>query len=803
MDDDEPSQLPPAAIATGAAAFQPLPATARVASPAPLQPTPTGGSARSLPPASQPARSGTASRQDSAHHRSPPPPVPAHRTHSAILPASPTHSTTPAHSFFDNTPVEEKGNQFSSNSIEVGNLQNQVRETQKSVSSLRQERTALSSTVAKTEAEIDELKSALAQAKAAFDTESTNMTNLETRAKAGSEELKKLRQELIHAESELSALREQKVETEQNILKDKEEIRELKIKLKVSNDEVTSLKETLEKLRKESRQQKGLLVVSKKQLATSETDKEKVSKSITDEREQARSLHAASPSITEAARAIPLPDSKGASPAASMHSNRSTNPFFAHSGAARVTSPLQASSMLNQDAAEDDPFGMAPQPVAAPQPVTTTRVPGFCFDDDFDSAFNTAPATKSPALDEGQEQSAGAKEAVHAPRGETDFDAAFADFDKPVSGSQGQDTNNNSMDVPAAVNTSVEPAVQHQSEGPAHDEVEKATEDKITNMTGSAAVGAAVGALVGAGAAAASQVKDVFSQHETSDHPVTTPSSLQPYESRQLPEDADDDQEDGDEELAPIRDVQQDESDSDSESESDTDEEPVRATDHSQEDKAGPFASAEDGPEEVSTDTVYGQAADSTSAGAHQDIQDGSVHTGQSLQSDPFPGAFPAGQASRPASSAGEADEHFEDAHTEQHDRSASPHPEGVSEPFPTSTAGTDVSHETEPLNSPTAAVLEGGNVKSTDATKSGPTLGFDDAFDSPFKAMTPASNDSPAPSKPAEHDTVTHSEIESIDNDGGTAAGIQSQIQEQAPATSAARSRDSDDFDDFEDLAP
>lgn len=805
MDDDEPSQLPPAAIASGAAAFQPLPAAARVASPAPIQPTPTGGSARSLPPASQPVRSGTASRQDSTHHRSPPPPVPAHRTHSThtIHPASPTHSTTPSHNFFDNTPAEEKGNQFSSSSIEVGNLQNQVRETQKSVSSLRQERTALSSSVAKTEAEIDELKSALAQAKAAFDTESTNMTNLETRFKTGSEELKKLRQELIHAESELSALREQKAETEQNILKDKEEIRELKIKLKVSNDEVVSLKETLEKLRKESRQQKGLVVVSKKQLATSEADKEKVSKSIAEEREKAHTVATASPSVNEAARAIPLPDSKGASPAASVHSNRSTNPFFAHTSAARVTSPLQAPSITAQDAAESDPFGMASQPMAAPQPVATARTAGFGFDDDFDSTFNPAPATDIPAIHENNKQSTEPKASVPPPQADADFDAAFADFDKPVPATSGQGTSNKSKDVADAVAT--DPSIQHyDTEAPANSNVEKVAEDKVTDLTGSAAVGAAVGALVGAGAVAATQIKDVLSPNEASDQTAATPLSMQPYESRQVAENTDDDQDDGDEELAPIRDVQQDESDSDSDSDSETDEEPVRATHQGNVDNAGPFASAEDEPEEPESIITHGQG-DNGSVDANSSVRDEPIHTGRSLTSDPFPGAFPAGGASRPASSVGEADDHFEDAHTEQQERSASPHQAVLSTPHTTSAADTDISQDTEPLKSSSLATFEGGNALATDASKSGPTLGFDDAFDSPFKAMTPASNDSPAPARAADHDAETHSGTASMDNSAGPMADKNNHNEAVAPVlpASADNLRDSDDFDDFEDLAP
>lgn len=810
MDDDEPSQLPPAAIASGASAFQPQPAGARVASPAPIQPTPTGGSSRSIPQPLQPVRSGTSSRQDSFHHRSPPPPVPAHRTHSTH-PASPTHSNTPSHGFFDTTPVEEKGNQISSHSAEVGNLQNQVRETQKSVSSLRQERTALSGNVAKTEAEIDELKSALAQAKAAYDTESTNMTNLETRFKTGSEELKKLRQELIHAESELSALREQKVETEQNILKDKEEIRELKIKLKVSNDEVAALKETLEKLRKEARQQKGLVVVSKKQLATSESDKEKIAKSISEERENARAVHTPSPSATEAAHAIPLPDSKGASPAASTHSGRSMNPFFAHTGAARVTSPLQASTLPTNQDPEADPFGMAPQAVQAPNPQAPApaQATGFGgFDDDFNAAFNPVVTSGPTSEEKGKGRALEVETGPTQNRGDTDFDAAFADFDKPIAGSTTEATPA-SRDVSAAEPAGSLASTAHEDDIHKSSDQETSTADQVTNITGSAAVGAAVGALAGAGAAAVSQIQDVFTADKTHDEPVASPSSMQPYDSRQLPEEAhveaeDDNDVDGSSELAPIRDVEQDDTESDSDSDSETDEGVTRGANQAMDDAAGPFASVEDEPDEHESlgasgpPVIADEASDVAPASQQAD-----VHPGESLSSDPFPGAFPTGRGSRPPSSVGEGDEHFEDAHTEQHERSASPTADGPVSMFPASAAGTDTSNETEPLKSPAAVMLEGAPIKSTDASKPGPTLGFDDSFDSPFKAMTPASNDSPVPVRPAEEASSATAAPAVMIPAYSEPASIPAYGEPAAPAETAARTKESDDFDDFEDLAP
>lgn len=107
--------------------------------------------------------------------------------------------------------------------------------------------------------------------------------SLESRHKEQADLLARARHELITAESDLSALRVERTEIEGNYLRDKEDVREMNKKMAEVTLETNKLKEVLEKLKKDARQQKGLVAISKKQLLTAEGEKEKVASSIVEE----------------------------------------------------------------------------------------------------------------------------------------------------------------------------------------------------------------------------------------------------------------------------------------------------------------------------------------------------------------------------------------------------------------------------------------------------------------------------------------------------------------------------------------
>lgn len=142
--------------------------------------------------------------------------------------------------------------------------------------------------------------------------------------------LQQLQSDVIAAESDLSAMRSEEDELGQGLLRDKEEVRGLQKRMKEIEDEKAGLKLLLEKLRKEARQQKGLVTIAKKQLSTAEGSRESLQKDIKEAEAPPRDAgpeQVTSPSVATPA-GVPLPGTPRAlSPTPTGMSQRSNNPF--------------------------------------------------------------------------------------------------------------------------------------------------------------------------------------------------------------------------------------------------------------------------------------------------------------------------------------------------------------------------------------------------------------------------------------------------------------------------------------------
>ncbi|KAI0371769.1 hypothetical protein BV20DRAFT_965041 [Pilatotrama ljubarskyi] len=314
-------------------------------------------------------------------------------------------------------------------SAEIGNVKNQLSSTNRSLETVKSERETLERQLTEQAALLASLQTQLSSAKAAYDTETRLLGTLKDRFAAQSAEIQKTREELIHAESDLSATRVEKAEVEGALLRDKEEVRDLHRKMSEVGAQIEATKAEVEKLKKEAKQQKGLLAIAKKQLATREAEKAKADKEledaraelqeITKEREEAETqlnkeeppaqltnghvsppptVPSPDPSLIFAA-SQPLPTSPEVSPPASVM-GKSTNPFerLAMSSSPRPESPFlpfAASSSMptpptapaaaqeeNGDA--DDPFGfkaaeepqVQPAEPETPKPASPAPTPG-------------------------------------------------------------------------------------------------------------------------------------------------------------------------------------------------------------------------------------------------------------------------------------------------------------------------------------------------------------------------------------------------------------------------------------------
>ncbi|KAJ7445800.1 hypothetical protein B0H11DRAFT_2162577 [Mycena galericulata] len=302
-------------------------------------------------------------------------------------------------------------------SAEIGNVQNQVNSTSRSLATAQADRAALETTLANQAAQLSALQTQLSTAKAAYETETKLLSALRERQSTQTADINKVREELIRAESDLSAVRVEKAEIEGAFLRDKEEARALHKKMVEASQQIDVLKVDVEKAKKEAKQQKGLLAIARKQLSTKEADRAKVEKELQEAQAQAAAVVAekdevessiaaldaqpmptlpvpaaviaianpperttSSDSLTFAAsHALPATPDIGSPLASSIKSNnpferlvgnstpRSQSPFApAHNG------PSRQSSI---DAAAPDPFGFARAFEADTPAIVTPEVP--------------------------------------------------------------------------------------------------------------------------------------------------------------------------------------------------------------------------------------------------------------------------------------------------------------------------------------------------------------------------------------------------------------------------------------------
>lgn len=226
------------------------------------------------------------------------------------------------------------------NSAEIGNKQNHLANTTRSLTDLEKTRSDLESSASNSAKQLEELEEKLSSARVRHEAETKAVADLRIRVGEQKAKLQQLNADVISAESDLTAMKLEKDELEQAVLRDKEEVRGLQRKMKEVEDEKTGLKLVLEKLKKESRQQKGLVTIAKKQVSTAESGRDAMQQEIREVEkaaEEPEPVHAESafpapqafsPSSLGTAAAVPLPATpKALSPAPTGTSQRSNNPF--------------------------------------------------------------------------------------------------------------------------------------------------------------------------------------------------------------------------------------------------------------------------------------------------------------------------------------------------------------------------------------------------------------------------------------------------------------------------------------------
>ncbi len=247
------------------------------APPAPRQdPMSTGGSG------SDPFAGGPA-------HATPSSPIGAGNTFKAFVPSSSfgrgltTQNTgSPVISQFptsedllaDNNPEESK--KITGESTELANLSNQISTLSTQMQETQSKRTVTQNDLNQTNTQKQNFQQRLAQLRTLYEKEAQDTRSLEEQLRASRAETQKLQGECMTLEGSLSDAQAQRQQVLTALQSDQQENTSLRERIRVANAELTQLKPQIEKLKMEARQQKGLVAINKKQLLTTEGERDKL-----------------------------------------------------------------------------------------------------------------------------------------------------------------------------------------------------------------------------------------------------------------------------------------------------------------------------------------------------------------------------------------------------------------------------------------------------------------------------------------------------------------------------------------------
>ncbi|KAH9447005.1 hypothetical protein MJO28_015983 [Puccinia striiformis f. sp. tritici] len=282
----------------------------------------------------------------------------------------------------------------------LGNLVNQLSSNENGLSTLRDERSRLETETGSTAEQIKTLELKLSTVRQAHQTELPIVEELRRRQVDQRSTISKLTSDVITAESEFSSLKLEKEQIEGNILRDKEEIRDMKKRMSSLEEETQRLKSNLEILKKDSRLQKGLIAIGKKQVLTVEGQKADISKEVDD--------------LTQQISSVTLPHEASRAPSPGVPPNlipsqKSTNPFERMMPAASLAPQASAIDTAEASSSRDltastDPFLGAStdsaQTILPPSSNTLSFGDAFGLDDNRSWAdnggFHDALETTSP-----------------------------------------------------------------------------------------------------------------------------------------------------------------------------------------------------------------------------------------------------------------------------------------------------------------------------------------------------------------------------------------------------------------------
>jgi epidermal growth factor receptor substrate 15 len=242
---------------------------------------------------------------------------------------------------------------------ELANLSNQVSSLSKQMQDTQAKRSTTQTELNQTNSQKQNFEQRLAQLRTLYEKEAEDTRALEEKLRLSRAETQKLQSECMVLEGNYRDIQSQHQQVLTQLQADQQENTSLREKIRVVNAEIAQLKPQIDKLKSDARQQKGLVAINKKQLSTTEGERDKL-------KTEAEDLAKGNDELSR--EASPAPNTSHiASPALSTGSGN--NPFFRRTASTDImgafaSPPARAST----DKSFDEVFGpttSTPPPMAA------------------------------------------------------------------------------------------------------------------------------------------------------------------------------------------------------------------------------------------------------------------------------------------------------------------------------------------------------------------------------------------------------------------------------------------------------
>ncbi|KAF4975752.1 hypothetical protein FZEAL_7502 [Fusarium zealandicum] len=248
----------------------------------------------------------------------------------------------------DNDP--EAGKNLSGETAELANLSNQIGSLSKQMQDVQGKRTTTQNELNQATSQKQNFEQRLAQLRTLYEKEAQDTRALEEQLNNARKETSKLQAECMALDGTYRDIQTQHQEVLAALQADQQENTNLRERIRVVNGEIAQIKPQIEKLKSDARQQKGLVAINKKQLSTTEGERDKL-------KAETEDLNKSIDDLRQANTASPASASAQiASPAASTSS--ANNPFFRRTASTDIMGAFASPPARNvSDKSFDDLFG--------------------------------------------------------------------------------------------------------------------------------------------------------------------------------------------------------------------------------------------------------------------------------------------------------------------------------------------------------------------------------------------------------------------------------------------------------------